>query len=77
MDYGLKYDANQNINLHGYVDSDWEGSASDRKSTSKCFFSLGSSMISLFRRKQSCMVLSIAEEYYVVACLATYEVVWI
>ena len=23
VDYGLKYDANQNINLHGYVDSDW------------------------------------------------------
>ena len=25
--YGLKYDANQKINLHDYVDSDWEGSA--------------------------------------------------
>ena len=27
VDYGLKYEANQNINLEGYVDSDWEGSA--------------------------------------------------
>ena len=27
VDYGLKYDANQNINLEGYVDSDWAGSA--------------------------------------------------
>ena len=26
MDYGLKYDANQNINLHNYVDSNWAGS---------------------------------------------------
>ena len=25
VDYGLKYDANQNINLEGYVDSDWAG----------------------------------------------------
>ena len=46
VDYGLKYDVNQKINLHGYVDSDWAGSAIDRKSTSGCCFSLGSSMIS-------------------------------
>ena len=26
VDYGLKYDANQKINLEGYVDSDWIGS---------------------------------------------------
>ena len=26
VDYGLKYDANQKINLEGYVDSDWVGS---------------------------------------------------
>ena len=25
IDYGLKYEANQNINLEVYVDSDWEG----------------------------------------------------
>ena len=31
IDYGLKYDANQKINLEGYVDLDWEGSAIDRK----------------------------------------------
>ena len=23
VEYGLKYDTNQNINLEGYVDSDW------------------------------------------------------
>ena len=51
IEYGLKYDANQKINLHGYVDSDWEGSATNRKSTSGCYFSLGSYMISWFRRK--------------------------
>ena len=31
IDYGLKYDVNQKINLEGYVDSDWVGSAIDRK----------------------------------------------
>ena len=30
---GIKYDTNQNINLEGYVDSDWVGSAIDRKSS--------------------------------------------
>ena len=34
IDYGLKYKANQKINLEGYVDLEWEGSAIDRKSTS-------------------------------------------
>ena len=24
VDYGLKYEVNQKINLEGYVDSDWE-----------------------------------------------------
>ena len=33
VDYGLKYYANQKINLEGYVDSDWEGNAIDKKST--------------------------------------------
>ena len=56
--YGLKYDVNQRINLEGYVDSDWEGSAIDRKNTSGCFFSMGSGVISWFSRKQSCMALS-------------------
>ena len=46
VDYGLKYDANQKINLEGYVDSDWAGSAIDRKSTSRCCFSMGSGVIS-------------------------------
>ena len=36
VDYGLKYDVNQKINLEGYVDSDWVGSAIDRKSTLGC-----------------------------------------
>ena len=36
VDYGLKYEANQKIKLEGYVDSDWVGSAIDRKSTSGC-----------------------------------------
>ena len=61
VDYGLKYDVNQKINLEGYVDSNWAGSAIDRKSTSGYYFSMGSGVISWFSRKQSCVELSIAK----------------
>ena len=53
FDYGIKYDVNQKINLEGYVDSDWAGSAINRKSTSGCCFSMGSGVILWFSRKQS------------------------
>ena len=51
VDYGIKYESNQKINLEGYVDSDWEDSAIDRKITSGCYFSMGSGVISWFSRK--------------------------
>ena len=41
VDYGLKYDTDKKTNLEGYVDSDWAGSAIDRKSTLGCCFSMG------------------------------------
>ena len=61
IDYGLKYAVNQKINLEGCVDSDWVGSAIDRKSTSGCCFSMGSGVISWFRMKQFYVALSTDE----------------
>ena len=75
--YGLKYEVNQKINLEGYVDSDWAGSAIDRKSTLGCFFSMGLGMISWFSRKKSCMALSTTEVEDVATCSGSYEVVWL
>ena len=69
VDYGLKYEVNQNINLEGYVDSDWVGSAIDRKSNS----SMRSGVISWFSRKESCMALSTVKEKYIQSFLATWE----
>ena len=77
VDYGLKYDVNQKINLEGYVDSDWAGSAIDRKSTSWCWFSIASAMISWFSKKHSCVALSTAEAEYVTAYSTSCEVVWL
>ena len=56
VDYGIKYEVNQNINLEGYVDLDWEGNSIDRKSTSWC------------SRKQSCVALSTTKEKDVSSC---------
>ena len=77
IDYGIKYEVNQKINLDGYVDSDWAGSAIDRKSTSWCCFSMGSGMISWFSRKQSYVALSTAEVEYFTACSTSCEEVWL
>ena len=73
IDYGLRYEANQKVNLESYVDLDWVGSAVDRKSTLGCCFSMGSGVISWFSTKQSCVALSTAEAKYVATCLATWE----
>ena len=77
VDYGLNHEENYNINLEVYKDSYWIGSAIDRKSTSRCCFSMGSGVISWFSRKQSCVALNIAEAEYVVACSASCEAVWV
>ena len=77
VDYELKYYMNQNINLEVYVDSDWIGSATDRKSTLGCCFSLGSGVTSWSSRKQYRVALSTTEAKYVIACSASCEAVCI
>jgi hypothetical protein len=46
LDFGLSDNGDHDLRLSGYTDSDWAGSVSDRKSTSRCCFSMGSTMIS-------------------------------
>ena len=59
------------------TDVDWDGSISDRKSTSGGCYSLGSAMISWFSRKQSSVALSTAEAEYIVASYASCEAIWL
>ena len=56
VEYGLNYEVNQNINLKGYVDSNWADNAIDRKRTS------------WYSRKHSYMALSTAEVKDVATC---------
>ena len=51
IDYGIKYEANEKINMEVYVDSYWVGSAIDKKRTLGFFFIMGSCVISWFSRK--------------------------
>jgi hypothetical protein len=76
LNYGLRYVSNSDVQLQGYTDSNWVGSASDKKSTSGVCFSLGSATISWASRKQKSVALSIAEAEYIAACDACTEVVW-
>jgi hypothetical protein len=77
INYGLRYTASSNIQLHGFTDSDWAGSAEDRKSTSGMCFSLGSAMISWGNRKQKSVALSTTEAEYMAACEACTEAIWL
>ena len=59
------------------MDSNWAGISIDRKSTSRCCFSMGSCVISWFSGKKSCIALSTAEVEYIAACSASCEAVWL
>jgi hypothetical protein len=61
LDFGLTYNGDHDFRVSGYTDLDWDGSVSDRKSTSGCCFSLGLAMISWQSRKKSSISLSMTE----------------
>jgi hypothetical protein len=75
--YGLRYVSSGDVKLQGYTDFDWAWSVVDRKSTSKCCFSLGSSMISWLSTKQTSMALNTSEAKYIAASMASHEAVWL
>ena len=51
IDVGRYYGRDHDYKLYGYMDSDWEGSVAERKSTSDGCHCLGSAMISSFSKK--------------------------
>jgi hypothetical protein len=70
INYGLRYIASSDIQLHGFTNSDWARSAEERKSTSRMCFILGSTMISWGSRKHKSVVLSTVEAEYIATCEA-------
>jgi hypothetical protein len=76
VEYVPRYLGDGEMKLQGYY-SDWAGSIADRKSTSRCCFSLCSTMISWFSRKQTAAALSIVEVEYMAANTASCESIWL
>jgi hypothetical protein len=68
LNYVLRYESYSDIQLHGFTDSDWEGSAEDRRITSGMSFILGSIMISWGSIKHKSVTLNTTKEKYIVAC---------
>ena len=58
FDYGLRYATDCEFGLVGYTNSDWADSFTNRKSTSGCYFSLGSTVIVWRSQKQTTVVLN-------------------
>ena len=77
MEYGLRYLGDGQVKLQVYTNLDWAGSATDRKSTLGCCFSLGSVMISWSNRKQDFVSLISVEREYMVANTTSCEALWI
>ena len=74
--YGLWYRQSKELKLHGFTDADWAGSPTDRKSTSGWIFSIGSTAIYWYNRKQISVALSSAEVEYMATSLAACEAIW-
>ena len=75
--HGFRYASCDVMRLEGYSDSDWAGSSVDRRGTSECCFSLGSTTISWCNRKQTSVVLSTVEAEYIAMNLVAREAVWL
>ena len=68
MEYGLVYERRGSVQLVGFTDVDWAGFVEDQKSTSGCYFSIGSRVVSWFSKKQKSIALSQAEAEYMATC---------
>ena len=77
IDLGPYYGRDNYYKLYGYMDSNWVGSAANRKITLGGCYCMGSTMISWFSRKQSSVALSTTEVEYIAVCSASCEAIWI
>jgi hypothetical protein len=65
------------VRLQGYLDLDWAESSVDKKSTSRCCFILGSTVITWSNRKQTSATLSLIEAEYIIVSMASCEAIWL
>jgi hypothetical protein len=75
-EYGLWYRQTDEVKLHGFIDADWVGSPMDRKSTSGWIFSIISTVVSWYNRKQRSVALSSVEVEYMAVSQDACEAIW-
>eukprot|EP00253_Pinus_taeda_P025001 PITA_25001 len=73
--YGLWYDQIEGVKLQGFTDADWAGSPSDRKITLRGIFSIGSTVVSWYKRKQISITLSLTKEEFMAASQVACEAI--
>ena len=76
-DLTLKMSAHSKLQLIGYLDADWAGDTTNRKSTGGYSFKLGDSSISWSSRKQMSVALSSTEAECTSAAYASQETIWL
>lgn len=67
----------KSLALEGYVDADWAGDQSDRRSTNGYLLLLNDSAISWASKKQTTVSLSTTESEFVAAAGAAQEAIWL
>ena len=79
--YGLCYEGrlglDRVVDIHGFVDANWDGYLDCRRSTSGYVFNLFGGAISWMSKRQVVVALSTTEYEYMVATHAGKEVVWL
>ncbi|KAJ0869805.1 putative RNA-directed DNA polymerase [Helianthus annuus] len=74
---GVNFKKSDNMNLSGFVDSDWAKCLKTRKSVTGFGIFLGDTLVSWKSKKQSVVSRSTAEAEYRAMCSATCEIMWI
>jgi hypothetical protein len=75
--HGFHFSAQSSLELRAYTDADWAGDPTDRHSTTRYCFLLGSSLISWRSKKQSVVTRSSTEVEYRALANATSELLWL
>jgi hypothetical protein len=65
------------VDIHGFVDADWDGDLDRRRSTSGYVFNLFGGAISWMSKRQAVVALSTIESEYMTSTHASKEEVWL
>lgn len=77
VDYGIKFEKNQNLEVRVYSNADFAGDKAARKSTTGYVILLGKTPIAWGTQKQRSVALSTTESEYVATSQTAKELIWI